>query len=127
MLDPALASLLRRLDERDLLDTTLVVCAGEFGRTPTINPAEGRDHWPHGFSVLLAGGGIRAGVVHGATDPEPKMDPAKPKAHVKAPVSIADLHATIFHTLGIDPEEELITPIGRPLKRSEGEVIRSLV
>src|SRR6056297_467647 len=127
ILDPALASLLRRLADRDLLSTTLVVCAGEFGRTPNINPAEGRDHWAHGFSVLLAGGGLRSGVVHGATAAEPNSDPAKVNEHVQDPVSIADLHATIFRTLGSDPQEELITPIGRPLKRSEGRAIEVLL
>ncbi|QDV63116.1 DUF1501 domain-containing protein [Crateriforma conspicua] len=126
-LDPALASLLRRLEQRDLLSTTLVVCAGEFGRTPRINPAEGRDHWPHGFSVLMAGAGIRRGFVYGATASEPKLDPAHPKRDISDPVTVGDLHATILHVLGIDPAEELITPIGRPLARSEGQPIKPLL
>ena len=126
-LDPALASLLRRLDQRDLLETTLVVCGGEFGRTPTINPAEGRDHWPHGFSTLLAGCGIRRGGMFGATAPEPKLGDDRPLQNVENPVTVADLHATILTSLGVDPLEELDTPVGRPMKRSEGTPIRRLV
>ncbi len=126
-LDPALAALLKRLEERDLLDSTLVVCGGEFGRTPTINAAEGRDHWPHGFSTLLAGCGIRRGVVHGATSPDPKPDRKNPLDDVQDAVTVADVHATILKTLGIDPDEELDTPVGRPMKRSEGKVIETLI
>ncbi|TWU47610.1 hypothetical protein Poly51_54100 [Rubripirellula tenax] len=126
-LDPALAALLQRLEDRDLLDSTLVVCGGEFGRTPNHNPAEGRDHWPHGFSTLLAGCGIRRGYVHGATSPDPKLDPENPLADVSQPVTVADLHATILSVLGVDYSEELDTPIGRPLKRSEGTPIASIM
>ncbi|QDT03451.1 hypothetical protein K227x_18350 [Rubripirellula lacrimiformis] len=126
-LDPALASLLQRLKDRDLLDSTLVVCGGEFGRTPTHNPAEGRDHWPHGFSTLLAGCGIRRGHVHGATSPDPKLDPAKPLGDVSDAVTVADLHATILSALDIPYDEELDTPIGRPIKRSEGQPIQSIM
>lgn len=126
-LDPALASLLRRLEERELLDSTLVVCGGEFGRTPSINPAEGRDHWPHGFSTLLAGCGIRRGAVHGATASEPKLDSEKPQDDISDMVTVADLHATILSVLGVDYGEELETPIGRPMKRSEGEPIKSII
>ncbi|MEO1615455.1 MAG: DUF1501 domain-containing protein [Planctomycetota bacterium] len=126
-LDAALSALLGHLDEHDLLDSTLVVCGGEFGRTPQINPAEGRDHWPHGFSTFLAGCGIRRGGVHGATASKPKLDPDKPLADIEDPVTVADLHATILHALDIDHEHELDTPIGRPLKRSEGQPIRSIL
>lgn len=125
-LDPALAALLRRLADRDLLDTTLVVCGGEFGRTPRHNVAEGRDHWPHGFSALLAGGPFRRGHVHGATAGEPIRDD-DPSRGVRDPVSVADLHATILASFGIDPSHEIDTPIGRPMKRSEGTVVRSLL
>ncbi|MEM6981178.1 MAG: DUF1501 domain-containing protein [Planctomycetota bacterium] len=124
-LDTALAALLRRLDERDLLRSTLVVCGGEFGRTPKHNPAGGRDHWPHGFSTLIAGRNFRRGYVHGQTSPEPNFD--KPKLSVSNPVGIADLHATVLASLGLDPSLELDTPIGRPLKRSEGTVIPELL
>src|SRR5262249_39107263 len=97
ILDPAFAALIRDLRKRKQLDDTLVICAGEFGRTPKVNPAGGRDHWPTGFSVALAGGGVRGGVVIGATDPEGKKD--KPTS----PVTVGDLHATILTALGIDP------------------------
>jgi len=125
-LDPALAALLTRLNERGLLDSTLVVCGGEFGRTPTINPAAGRDHWPHGFSTLLAGGRFRRGYVHGATSSSTELKPANPnttEGHVAAPVEIADIHATIHAALGLDPTHEYETPIGRPMARSEGRVL----
>ncbi len=126
-LDPALAALLKRLQERDLLSTTMVVCGGEFGRTPRINPADGRDHWPHGFSTFLAGCGIRAGGVHGATAAKPTLDPDQPLADVEDAVTVADLHATILHALGVPYDEELSTPIGRPIKRSEGTPIQSIL
>jgi uncharacterized protein (DUF1501 family) len=126
-LDPALASLLARLEEQELLDSTLVICGGEFGRTPQINPGGGRDHWPHGFSTLLAGCGIRRGVVHGATAADPKLDPDQPASDVSDVVTVADVHATILSVLGVEPEEELETPIGRPIKRSEGTPIASIM
>jgi uncharacterized protein (DUF1501 family) len=126
-LDPALSALLKRLEERDLLDSTLVVCGGEFGRTPTINPAEGRDHWPHGFSVLLAGCGIRRAGLYGETAGKPTLDPDKPMADIVDPVTVGDLHATILTALGVDFEEELETPIGRPMKRSEGKPIKAIL
>ena len=126
-LDPALAALLARLAERDLLDSTLVVCGGEFGRTPTINRAEGRDHWPHGFSTLLAGCGVRRGAVHGATAPDPNPDRKQPWKELQDPVTIADIHATILKTLGVDYEHELDTPVGRPMKRSEGTPIEAIL
>ncbi|TWT56415.1 DUF1501 domain-containing protein [Allorhodopirellula solitaria] len=120
-LDPALAALLTRLQQRGLLESTLVVCGGEFGRTPQINPAGGRDHWPHGFSTLLAGGRFRRGYVHGATSAA--TDATGPDGHVAAPVEIADIHATIHSALGLDPAHEYDTPIGRPIARSEGRVL----
>lgn len=126
-LDGALASLLKRLKDEDMLDDTLVVCGGEFGRTPEINAAEGRDHWPHGFSTFLAGCGIRQGGVHGATAAKPKLDRDKPLDDVENPVTVGDLHATVLHVLGVPYEEELDTPIGRPLKRSEGQPIKEVL
>ncbi|QDV41191.1 hypothetical protein Enr13x_10290 [Stieleria neptunia] len=127
ILDAALAALLDRLVEQDLLETTLVVCGGEFGRTPQINPAEGRDHWPHGFSTFLAGCGIRKGGVYGETAADPKLDPDKPLADVARPITIGDLHATILSTLGVPYHEERQTPIGRPLKISEGEPVGAVL
>lgn len=126
-LDPALASLIKLLKERDLFESTLVVCGGEFGRTPRINPAEGRDHWPHGFPMLLAGCGIGEGRVYGATSPEPKLDASNPLEHVENPVTIGDLHATIYTALGLEPHLEYQTPIGRPMKRSDGNAIREIL
>jgi len=126
-LDSALASLLKRLDERELLESTLVVCGGEFGRTPRINPAAGRDHWPHGFSTLLAGCSIRRGGVFGETAADPDLELDDLTLNVSDAVGIADIHATILKSLGINFREELITPIGRPLLRSEGQPIESVI
>lgn len=126
-LDSALASLLKRLEERDLLESTLVVCGGEFGRTPRINPAAGRDHWPHGFSTLLAGCGIRRGGVFGETAANPNLELDDLTLNVSDAVKIADVHATILKSLGVDFKEELMTPIGRPLLRSEGRPIESII
>jgi len=119
-LDPALATLIRDLRERELLEHTLVVCAGEFGRTPRVNPLGGRDHWPHAFSIALSGGGIRGGHVVGETDPDGGRE-------VVDPHTFADVHATLLSALGIDPALEIITPIGRPLRLAEGQPIRELV
>lgn len=120
-LDPALAALLADLRERDLFDRTVVLCGGEFGRTPRINPLGGRDHHPKGFSMLLAGGGLRGGQVVGATDPE--GDAAK----LVDPRSVADIHATVLSALGVDPQREIVAPIGRPIKLSEGQPIEQLL
>jgi uncharacterized protein (DUF1501 family) len=120
VLDPALAALLDDLEARGEADSTLLVCCGEFGRTPKLNPLGGRDHWPNGFSVLLAGGGLRRGVVEGETDPSGAKGPARP-------VAVVDVHATILTALGIDPAVETTAPIGRPLKYSEGKVLGGLL
>ena len=118
-LDPAFAALLRDLRQRELLQRTVVICAGEFGRTPRMNRLEGRDHWTNGFSLALAGGGIRGGQVIGETDPEGTRDPVRP-------VSVADVHATVLRALGIDPARILSTPIGRTVRLSEGEPVAAL-
>lgn len=118
-LDPAFASLVKDLRERDMLDSTLVVCVGEFGRTPRINPLDGRDHWPKGFCAALAGGGVVGGKVIGATDPQGEKDPESPK-------NTEDLFATILTALGIPTQKEIITPIGRPIKLSEGTPVMEL-
>lgn len=119
-LDPAFAALLADLAERKLLDETLVVCGGEFGRTPRLNALEGRDHWPHGFTIALAGGGIRGGTVVGETDPEGGR-------HVRDPRTVEEVHATVLAALGIRGEKELDTPIGRPMKLSAGKPIREIL
>ncbi|MFM7152317.1 MAG: DUF1501 domain-containing protein, partial [Gemmataceae bacterium] len=120
ILDPAMAALLADLRQRGTLEHTLVLWGGEFGRTPTINPAGGRDHWPMGFSVALAGGGVRGGQVIGATDPGGKEKPANP-------VPVEDLHATILHACGIDFRRLSQTPIGRTVRFSEGKVVEGLL
>lgn len=121
VLDSALARLLQDLRERDLLESTVVLCLGEFGRTREINPLDGRDHRPTGFSCLLGGGGLRSGVIVGATDPTGQKD------EPIDPVEVKDLFATIFHAMGVDPEHEFITPIGRPLAISEGTPLAALL
>ncbi|MCB1230645.1 MAG: DUF1501 domain-containing protein [Verrucomicrobiae bacterium] len=121
ILDTAFSALIRDLIQRDLFDDTIVLCGTEFGRTPKLNAVEGRDHWPHGFSVMLAGGGIRRGYVHGATDPTGE------KKEPDSPIKVADLHATIQSALGIDPEYEMMTSANRPLAFSEGRVIEEFL
>jgi uncharacterized protein (DUF1501 family) len=119
--DQALAALLTDLDERGLLDATMVILSTEFGRTPRINRDEGRDHWPRAFSVLAAGGGLKRGLVHGATDPT-GSEP------IEAPVSPADLAATMFSQLGIDPHKRLLSPGDRPIDIvRDGRVLRELL
>jgi uncharacterized protein (DUF1501 family) len=120
VLDPAFAALIDDLKERNRLNSTVVLWAGEFGRTPKVNPLGGRDHWPTGFSVALAGGGVRGGVVVGATDPEGGTKPTNP-------VKVADIHATVLTTLGLDPDKVNASPIGRTVALSEGKVIRELL
>jgi hypothetical protein len=120
MLDPGFATLIKDLRDRDLLDSTLVLCTGEFGRTPSINPADGRDHWPTGFSLALAGGGIRVGQVIGETPLDKSPTP-------KDPVSVDDLYATILTALGIEPGKTFGTPIGRPIKLSDGKPLSQLL
>ena len=112
--DRGFAALLDDLSDRGLLDETLVVWAGEFGRHPKITRANaGREHWPRCYSAALAGGGVRPGVVHGASDrwaAYPSRDPVSPD----------DLGATILHALGIDPTTEVRDPLGRPLRINSG-------
>jgi hypothetical protein len=120
-LNTAMATLFRDLADRGLLETTLVVITGEFGRTPRINKNAGRDHWGPGFTVALGGGGIQGGRVIGKTD-------ARAERPVSDPYGPADLSATICHLMGIDPDEELFTPEGRPVKiADDGKVMRELL
>jgi uncharacterized protein (DUF1501 family) len=120
-LDTGLSMLLRDLSERGLLETTLVIITGEFGRTPRINKNAGRDHWGPAFTVALAGGGIKGGRVLGKTDARaerPTADPHGPE----------DLSATLYHLMGIDPKEEFLTPDGRPIALvNNGRVIDELL
>jgi hypothetical protein len=119
ILDPAFAALLRDLKERKLLERTVVICMGEFGRTPKINPLGGRDHWPNGFSLALAGGGIRGGTVLGETDPEGIKEPT-------SPVTVGDIHATVLDAVGVEYGKIMTTPIGRTVKLSDGKPIAAL-
>jgi hypothetical protein len=127
ILDPAYAALIKELKARNLLDSTIVLWAGEFGRTPRVNPPGGRDHWPHGFSAALAGGGIHGGRVIGETATEPDEKAADKVQFVKDPRNVEDLHATILTALGIDFTQEMKTPIGRPMALSKGKIIRELL
>ncbi|HSH96524.1 MAG TPA: DUF1501 domain-containing protein [Roseimicrobium sp.] len=121
ILDPAFAALIKGLKARNLFDDTIVLCGGEFGRTPKLNPVEGRDHWPHGFSLALAGGGIKSGRVIGETDPTgEKKEPSNP-------VHVEDIHATILHALGIPFEKKIMTAVGRPIALSDGVVVDGLL
>ena len=127
--DQAFAALLDDLEARGLLDETLIVWTGEFGRTPRVGQSvvggagagrDGRDHWPHCFSAVLAGAGIRGGMVHGASDrwaAHPARDPVTP----------ADLAATIYDSLGIDPGLELTDRLGRPQRLCTGRPIHDVV
>jgi hypothetical protein len=120
-LDPALFALITDLKQHDLLDSTIVLVLGEFGRTPTINPLDGRDHWPQGFSCLIGGGGLAAGRLLGATDPTGR------KRKPDQPVEIADLFATVISRMGVEYGKEVITPIGRPMAYCEGTPIPGLL
>jgi hypothetical protein len=117
--DQALSALVEDLEVRGLLDSTLVVVLGEFGRTPKVNQNAGRDHWPDCYSVVLAGGGVRGGAVYGSSDKAgafPADDPVTP----------GDLAATIFWRFGIDPSTEIHDGTGRPYRLAEGEPVRRL-
>jgi hypothetical protein len=118
--DRGFSALIGDLTDRGLMDDTLVVCMGEFGRTPKINKDAGRDHWGPAGSLLVAGAGVRPGNVIGATD--------KQGAYVtKRPVSPADVAYTIFDSLGIDPRKQLVTPDGRPIEiLDQGELVKEL-
>lgn len=108
-LDPALCALIEDLIERGLWESTVVVCLGEFSRTPTINGNGGRDHWPNNFCALLGGGGIRPGVVVGRTD-------ERGESIVERPVQVADLFATFATLLGFDRDKEFNPTTRRPTK-----------
>jgi hypothetical protein len=118
--DAAFAALVTDLAERGLLDETLVVMMGEFGRTPRFNAQGGRDHWPNCFSVILAGGGLRGGMVYGASD----RIGAYPTAN---PVTPQELTATIYHCLGIDPHTHIYDLQNRPFTLVEGAPVQAIL
>jgi hypothetical protein len=117
--DQSFSALLQDLTDRGLLETTLVVCTGEFGRTPKINGDAGRDHWAGVYTVVLAGGGIQGGRVHGASDAQAAFPAADP-------VGPWDIAATVYHCLGVAPDTELRDRSNRPLRLCRGEPIHSL-
>lgn len=120
-LDQALAALIEDLESRGLLSKTLVMVSSEFGRTPKINNEAGRDHWPKVFSVMLAGGGVKGGMVYGASDAtatEPEFDPVSPE----------DLATTMYQLLGIVADKELMSPGDRPIEICDGgKVIQDIL
>ena len=119
-LDQPYAALLADLKSRGLLDSTLVIWTGEFGRTPAINPNSGRDHFPRAFTSILAGGGVKGGQVIGSTD-------AGGDAVQDRPVSVNDFLRTACHSLGIDADKQNMSSIGRPIKIVDGgEVVKEV-
>lgn len=119
--DHGFAALVSDLSDRGLLDETLVIAMGEFGRTPKLNTRGGRDHWPRVFSVAMAGGGVNPGVVVGASD-------AIGESPAERPVTPNDLAHTIYHLLGVDPSLEMHTTDGRPVQVNQGgELVRELL
>lgn len=119
-MDQTFSALLEDLEARGLLETTLVVWMGEFGRSPRINALAGREHWGHAFSVALAGGGVRGGYVHGSTDrigAYPRDGQVEPQ----------DLTATIYHCLGLSPDTQIADALGRPSPISRGRVITEIL
>ena len=117
--DQGFTALIEDLDERGLLDTTLVVAVGEFGRSPRINKDAGRDHWPDCYTAVIAGGGIKGGYIHGRSD---KLG-AYPDT---IPVTPADLAATMFHRFGVNPGTVIRDTSGRPYPISEGQPVHEL-
>jgi hypothetical protein len=122
IMDPAMSSLYQDLDSRGLLDETLVLWVGDFGRTPKINDRKGRDHYPRAWSFTMAGGGVQGGRVIGATD-------AEGRGVIKDEVNPTDLFATMGHCLGLDPAKENYSTAGRPLTLidKKGEIITNLL
>lgn len=119
--DSPFATLIKDLKERNLLDSTLIIWMGEFGRTPKINANEGRDHYPKAWNAVLAGGGVRKGLVFGQTDDEGATV-------VDKPVIVPDYFATIATLLGMSPDKSVMTPVGRPISVTEkGKPIAELI
>ncbi len=120
-LDKALATLISDLDERGMLDSTMVMVSSEFGRTPKINNTDGRDHWPRVFSTMLAGGGVKRGFVYGSSDTlaaEPESDP----------MTVMDFATTVYNQLGITADKELVAPGPRPIEIVDGgKVVKELL
>lgn len=119
--DQAFAALIRDLDQRGLLDSTLVCVTSEFGRTPKVNGTAGRDHWPKVFSIVMAGGGVKRGAVYGSSD-------ATASEPLDDPLTVEDWATTVYQCLGIVAEKELMSPGGRPVEIVDGgKVVRELL
>jgi uncharacterized protein (DUF1501 family) len=119
-MDQPFAALIQDLRQRGMLESTLVVWMGEFGRTPRINPRGGRDHYPKAFNAVLAGGGVKGGQVIGATS-------ANGEDVKNRPIGVTDLLRTICSSLKIDADKENVSNIGRPLKVVDGgEVVKEV-
>jgi uncharacterized protein (DUF1501 family) len=120
-LDQAIAGLVNDLDQRGLLDTTLFWVTSEFGRTPKVNGDSGRDHWARNYSMMLAGGGIARGVIHGASDStggEPARDA----------VPLEDIQSTVYSLLGIDANKELVAFGTRPIEIiKDGNLVKAIL
>jgi len=119
-MDKAFGALVADLGERGMLDDTLVINTGEFGRTPVINNGAGRDHWPNAYTTVLAGGGVRGGVVHGASD-------SKGAEVIDGAVAPADILATMWSRLGVDPRATIHDRLDRPHLVSSGRVLGELI
>jgi uncharacterized protein (DUF1501 family) len=111
--DLGFSALLRDLSDRGLLDQTLVIAMGEFGRTPKLNAQGGRDHWPRVFSVVMAGGGVRGGQVIGSSD-------RLGESPFEQPITPRDIAFSVYTLLGLNPQTELVTPDGRPVPLNQG-------
>ena len=119
--DSPFATLIKDLKDRNLLDSTLIIWMGEFGRTPKINGNEGRDHYPKAWNAVMAGGGVRKGIVYGSTDEEGGKVADKP-------VIVPDFFATVATLIGLDPNITKMTPVGRPISVTEkGKPISELI
>ena len=127
MLDPGLATLIEDLDDRGMLDETLVVAVGEFGRSPEKgvstsgngNDADGRDHWPYCYTGIVAGAGTKRGYVHGESD-------KTGSAPLEDPVHPSELLATIYHAFGIDPETMVMNHLNQPRELVKAQAVTEL-
>jgi len=128
MFDPAVAALISDLDERGLLDETMVVAVGEFGRSPkrgvstsgNVNSADGRDHWPYCYTAVIAGGGVKRGVVYGKSD-------KTASAPVENPVHPRDLLATIYHSFGLNPRRRIYNHLNQPREMVKGDALTDIL
>ena len=119
-MDQAYSALLEDLDQRGMLEETLVVWVGEFGRSPKINGSGGRDHWGHVFSAALSGGGVRGGAVYGSSDSQGAFP-------LDGRVEPQDLAATLFHCLGYAPQTEMHDREGRPFPIATGQPVEAIL